>query len=120
MQKARDYSTLKGWETKLEETTRDFKDLGILVRRTLGLSHYGFKNGGEMTSREREDVNWRASARLFSTEQEFQLYAMTHEWPIGRCVIGHGKNARRYDDTIVNHITIVYPTKNHQNILQPI
>jgi len=101
MQKTKEYLTFKGWKADLEETARDFKDIGILVKRALGLSHYGLKNGGEMTSRELEDLGWRASALWFDNEQEFQVYAMKNYWPLGRCLIGHGKNARRYDDTLV-------------------
>ncbi|MDP2925456.1 MAG: hypothetical protein Q8N99_03725 [Nanoarchaeota archaeon] len=112
MQKTKDYLTLKGWKADLEKTVRDFKDIGILVKRTLGLSHYGFKNGGEMTSRELEDTAWRASALWFDSEQEFQVYTMTNYWPLGRCLIGHGKNARRYDDTLE------IPKGNYQNSLQ--
>jgi len=58
MQKTRDYLTLKGWKVDLEETAKDFKDIGILVKRALGLSYkygrYGFEESGEMTSRELE------------------------------------------------------------------
>ena len=112
MQKAKDYLTLKGWKADLEKTIRDFKDIGILAKRALGLSHYGFKDGGEMTSRELEDATWRASALWFNNEQEFRVYAMTNYWPLGRCLIGHGKNARRYDDTLE------IPKGKYQNSLQ--
>ena len=112
MQKVKEYLTLKGWKADLEETVRDFKDIGILVKRALGLSHYGFKNGGEMTSGECEDFAWRASAFLFDNEQEFQVYALTHKLPLGRCLIGWGKNERRYDDTLE------IPKSNYQNISQ--
>ena len=90
-------------------------DLGILVRRAFGLSHYGFeKTGGEMTSSEREDLAWRSSALWFDNEKEFQAYAMTNYWPLGRCLIGHGKNARRYDDTLV------IPKGKYENLSQTI
>jgi|SRR3989344_3326930 len=112
MQKAKNYLSLKGWKADLEKTIRDFKGMGILARRVLGLSHYGFKNGGEMTSREVEDVAWRASALWFDNEQEFQVYMMTHKLPLGRCVMGHGKNERRYDDTLE------ISKGNYQNSLQ--
>ncbi len=112
MQKAKDYLTSKGWKADLEETIRDFKDVKLLVKRALRLSHYGFKNGGEMTSRENEDLSWRASAIWFDNEQEFQVYAMANYRPLGRCLIGHGKNARRYDDTLE------IPKGNYQNSLQ--
>lgn len=113
MQKAKDYLTSNGWKADLEETVKDFKDIGILVKRALGLSHYGFKNGGEMTSKESEDLAWRSSALWFDNEQAFQAYAMSNYLPLGRCLIGHGKNARRYDDTIEI-------PKRYQNSLQPI
>ena len=112
MQKAKDYLTLKGWQADLEETARNVKDIGILAKRALGLSHYGFKNGGEMTSREREDLSWKANALWFDNEREFQLYAMTHKLPLGRCLICFGKNERRYDDTLE------IPKSNYQNSLQ--
>ncbi len=115
MQKAKDYLTSKGWKADLEETVKDFKDIGISVKRALGLSHYGLpKWGGEMTSRELEDVAWRASALWFDNEQDFQVYAMTNYWPLGRCLIGHGKNARRYDDTLE------IPKGNYENFPQTI
>ncbi|MEK6933307.1 MAG: hypothetical protein AABW75_00335 [Nanoarchaeota archaeon] len=112
MQKAKDYLTSKGWKADLEETIRDFKDVKILVKRALGLCHYGFKNGGEMTSRELKDLSWRTSALWFENEQDFQVYAMKNHWPLGRCLIGYGENARRYDDTLV------IPKCNYQNSLQ--
>jgi len=112
MQKTKDYLTLKGWKADLDETRRDLKDMGIILKRLLGLSHYGFKKGREMTSRELEDLDWRASAFWFGDEQEFQSYAMTNYWPLGRCLIGHGKNARRYDDTLV------IPKGNYKNSQQ--
>ena len=74
MQKAKNYLSLKGWKADLEKTIRDFKGMGILARRVLGLSHYGFKNGGEMTSRELKDFNWKATALWFGTEKDFQPY----------------------------------------------
>jgi len=100
MQKLKNYLTSKGWKTDLEETIEDFKDAKILVKRTLGLSYYGFKNGGEMTSRESKDLAWISSALWFNDEEEFQLYALTHESPLGRCLIGFGKKERRFDDTL--------------------
>ena len=112
MQKAKDYLTSKGWKADLEETVNDLKDIGVLVKRAVGLSHYGFKNGGEMTSKERKDLAWRSGALWFDDEQEFQVYAMTNYWPLGCCLIGHGKNARRYDDTFE------IPKGNYQNSLQ--
>ena len=113
MQKAKDYLTSKGWKVDLEETVNDLKDIGILVKRAVGLSYYGSKKyGGEMTLRELEDSSWNASALWFNSEPEFQVYAMTHEWPLGRCVIGYGKNATRYDDTLV------IPKGDYQNSLQ--
>ncbi len=114
MQKTKDYLTSKGWKADLEETVRDFKDVKILVKRALGVSHYGFKNGGEMTSKESEDLAWKSSARWFDNEQDFQVYAATNYWPLGRCLIGHGKTARRYDDIIE------IPKIQHRNSLQPI
>jgi len=98
MQRAKDYLTLEGWKSDWEETKRDLKDIGILVRRELGLSHYGFKNNGEMTSGEIKDLSFRASALWFSDENEFLVYSLTHKFPLGRCVIGYGKNEKRYDD----------------------
>ncbi|MBS3093001.1 hypothetical protein J4456_00285 [Candidatus Pacearchaeota archaeon] len=112
MQKAKDYLSLEGWKADLEETVRDVKDTGILVKRMLGLSHYGFKNGGEMTSRELKDFIWRTSALWFKDDKEFQIYAMTNKLPLGRCLIGWGKNERRYDDTLE------IPKGNYQNIPQ--
>ena len=100
MQKARNYLTSKAWKADLEETVRDFKDVKVLVKRALGLSHYGFKNGGEMNSREREELAWRSSALWFGTEQAFQVHVITNYWSLGRCLIGYGKNARKYDDTL--------------------
>ena len=115
MQKAKNYLTSKGWKADLEEIVRNFKDVKVLVKRELGLSHYGFeKTGGEMTSRERDDFAWRANALWFDNEQEFQVYLMTNYWPLGRCLIGYGKNARRYDDTLE------IPKGNNKNVLQPI
>ena len=115
MRKAKDYLTSKGWKADLEETVNDLKDIGILVKRVVGLSYYGLKKwGGEMTSRELEDFSWRANAYWFDNEQEFQVYAMTNYWPLGRCLIGHGKNERRYEDTFE------IPKGNYQNSLQPI
>ncbi|MBI2631461.1 hypothetical protein HYW75_00470 [Candidatus Pacearchaeota archaeon] len=102
MQKLTDYLKAEGWKKDIKETFRDIKDISILVKRALGLSHYGFeKNGGEMTSREIEDFSFRSSALWFNTEEDFQVYAMSNKWPLGRCVIGWGKNERRYDDTIL-------------------
>ena len=112
MQKAKDYLTSKGWKADLEETVNDLKDIGVLVKRAVGLSHYGFKNGGEMTSREREDLAWQSSALWFDNEKDFQVHLMTNYWPLGRCLIGHGKNARRYDDTLG------IPKGKYQNIPQ--
>jgi len=54
MKKAKDYLTFRGWKADLDETRRDLKDIRILVRRAFRLLHYGFKNGGEMTSKEPE------------------------------------------------------------------
>ncbi|MBI4453718.1 hypothetical protein HY636_03680 [Candidatus Woesearchaeota archaeon] len=115
MQNTKDYLTLKGWKADLEETIRNFKDSGILVKRIAGLSYYGLQKwGGEMTSGELEDFSWRSSALWFDNERDFQFYAMSNYWPLGRCLIGHGKNARRYDDTIV------IPKSQYRNSLQPI
>lgn len=115
MEKAKDYLTLKGWKADLEKTVRDFKDIEILVKRTVGQSYYGLaKWGGEMTSTELEDFNWRASALWFNNEQDFQAYAMSNYLPLGRCLIGHGNNARRYDDTLM------IPKGEYQQNFQPI
>lgn len=44
----------------MTQLLNDFKDIGILVKRALGLSDYGLPEwGGEMTSRELEDFNSR-------------------------------------------------------------
>ena len=112
IQKTKNYLTLEGWRADLEETVRDIKDIRILVKRTLGLSHYGFKNGKEMTSRELEDLSWRVSALWFDNEEEFQAYAMNNKLPLGRCLIGFGKKSRRYDDSLE------IPKKNYKNSLQ--
>ncbi len=102
MQKLKDYLTLKGWKADLEETLRDIKDVGILIKRTVGLSYYGLPGwGGEMTSRELDDFCWRSKALWFNNEKEFQLYAMQNKYPLGPCLIGWGKNERRYDDTVI-------------------
>lgn len=114
MEKARNYLTSKGWKADLEETVRDFKDVKVLVKRALRLSHYGFKNGGEMTSREQEELAWISSALWFENEQEFQVHAMTNYWPLGRCLIGYGKKARKYDDTLE------ISKGKYKNSLQPI
>ena len=98
MQKAKDYLTLNGWKADLEETARDIKDTKVLVKRLLGLSHYGFKNNGEMTSRKQEDLAWISSAFLFENEKKFGVYQRTSKWPLGHGIIGHGKHERRYDD----------------------
>src|SRR3989344_800168 len=98
MQKIKNYLTLNGWKKDLDETMTDFKDIKVLVRRGLGLSHYGYGDGREMTSRELDDFSWRQGALWFSDEQEFQNYMMKNKFPLGRCVIGFGKNERRYDD----------------------
>jgi len=84
----------------MQKVKENLKDIGILVRRALGFSHYGFeKTGGEMTSREREDLAWRSSALWFDNEQDFQVYAMTNYWPLGRCLIGHGVEIpKRYEN----------------------
>lgn len=100
MQKIKNYLSLEGWKADLEQTLTDLKDIKILTKRTLGFSHYGFKNGAEMTSREVEDFCWKQNALWFDNEEEFQIHAMTNLLPLGRCLIGHGKNARRYDDTL--------------------
>lgn len=97
MQKTKDYLTLKGWKADLDETLRDFKDAGILVNRALGYPNYKLPR---RTSREFKDFKWRASALWFDNEEDFQVYAMSNYWPLGRCLIGHGKNAKKYDDTV--------------------
>ena len=65
----------------------------------VGLSSKGYKNGAEMTSREQEDLLFRAKSLWFNSEREFQIYSMTHKYPLGPCIIGSGRNERRYDDT---------------------
>ena len=100
MQKLKDYLTIKGWKNDLQETVRDVNDISILIRRVIGLSRYGFKDEKEMTSREREDLLFRSTALWFDNEQEFLCYAMTNEYPLGRCTIGYGRKERRYDDSI--------------------
>jgi len=85
-------------EEDFRQTKVDFQDLSILVRRVFGLSHYGHKDGGEMTSREREDYILRQNSLWFSSENDFQLYLKTHKVPIGPCVVGQGKTVIRYND----------------------
>ena len=99
MQNAKNYLTLKGWKADLDETVNDLKDIGIVVKRALGLSSYWFENEEEMTSKEREDLCFRSTAYFFGNEQDFLVYAMTHPFPLGRSVIGYGKDPRRYDDS---------------------
>ena len=102
MQKVKNYLTLNEWKTDLKRTVTDIKDIVIIAKRTIGVSHYGLsKWGGEMTSKELEDFNWRQSALWFDDKREFETYAMNNYWPLGRCLVGHGKNARKFDDSVL-------------------
>ena len=59
----------------IQRIRTELKDAGILARRALGLSYYGFPEySGEMTSRELKDFNWKATALWFGTEKDFQPY----------------------------------------------
>ncbi len=94
------YFTREGWKADLEKTFVDIKDLSILVKRTIGLSEYGYKSGQEMTSKEREDLLFVSKSLWFDSEREFQIYAMTNKFPLGPCLIYEGKASRRFDDSI--------------------
>ena len=100
MESIKSYLTIDGWKADLEKTLTDVKDIGILARRVLGISDYGLpKFGGEMNSKETKRFVWDSTALWFNNEQKFQNYATTNYWPLGRCLIWNGKNARRYDDS---------------------
>ena len=108
MEKLTDYLTQEGWQKDLDKTQVDFKDLGILTRRTLGFSQYGIQTKSitslsdvicEMTSRERKEYEFDSQSLWFSTEQEFDAYARNNLFPLGKCTISFGKNVRRFDDT---------------------
>ncbi len=86
----------------LQQTKTDLSDLSILARRAVGLSYYGFKNGREMTSREKKEFLWDLTALWFPSQQEFTNYLSQNLWPVGRCKVGWGKNALRYDDSLLN------------------
>ncbi|HLD15142.1 MAG TPA: hypothetical protein VJB94_01015 [Candidatus Nanoarchaeia archaeon] len=92
----KDYLTLKAWEDDLKETVNDFRDLSTIVKRQFIRSSDKFKY---LTSREIERMSFAAGALWFSSEKEFDLYATTHKWPLGPCLIYDGKKTIRFDDT---------------------